>query len=462
MDRGPARRHDRSVAWVPWLLFAGALALRAFGCAAASVPGWDGISYLWIAGECAHGRFEALYATVFHPLYPLLVAPGLAVAPEVEPQRIGQITAALPAALAVVPLWHATRTLFCARTALWSGVLYTIGTWFVRHPAECMSEGPFYLLVASWLLALLEPRRRSATAGAFAGLAFLTRPEGGALALVGAVHLWCAGARRQAVRHAAVAAAIGLLYPLGALAAGEGFVLTPKAAFNWDVGAGGAGNPLVYYAVELARLPGIAFEGLGYAVTPLALAGVLLLRPRRAADPRWLLLVPFLLQCLVVPLLRSHYRFVSGFGLLLLPHAGHALVALRGALARRARWLPLLATIAVFGAEAKLYLATPPDRSIERDLGRALGAELSPGQTLVSDMARVDYYAGLPPPPPRRLEPDALLRAAAEPHCRFVALRRGRTALAPDALAAIGFHEVSLPTAVATHPHRDEVALFTR
>ncbi|MCB9886397.1 MAG: glycosyltransferase family 39 protein [Planctomycetes bacterium] len=436
--------------------------MRLFVCLRTPMPGRDGVAYLWMGQQWQHGDLGGLFGTVFHPLYPFLVGSVLRVWPGLDVVAAGQLVAAGCGALAVVPIWMATRRLFGDRAAVWAGFAYAIGTWFVRHPAECMSEGPFYLLAALWAHWLLRERPRAALAGIAAGVAFLARPEGAAMAATACVHLALTRRWSGAARHALAAFAAGALLPLGYLAFGHGLTLTPKAAFNWNVGAGGADDGITYYLLQWLRLPGDAIEGLGYITALLMLGGAIWLRPRRRDDPRWLLLLPFLLQCAVIPLLKSHHRFLSGFGVLLLPFAGAAFVGLLDRLRARRPWLPWLAIAVLIGSEARLWLDRPTDRTIERDLGRALAAELQSGEVVVSDMPRLEFFAGQRPPPPAPIPAAAILEIARQPRCRFVALKRGRTDVDPQSLAALGLAPVPLPAAVAAHPAAADVLLFGR
>src|SRR5262245_5536717 len=132
------------------LLLALAVGARVWGCLQAPVPGRDGVTYLWMAQQWAAGHFAELCAHPFHPLYPLAVGLLLQLCPVLDVVLAGQLVAAGCAALAVVPLFFATRHLFGEAAATWAAFMYATGAWFVRHPAECMSEGPFYLCAAGW------------------------------------------------------------------------------------------------------------------------------------------------------------------------------------------------------------------------------------------------------------------------------------------------------------------------
>ncbi|MCR9247561.1 MAG: hypothetical protein NXI31_21230 [bacterium] len=474
----------------PWILLALAALLRCYGCVLTPVPGRDGVHYLWLAEALLRDGPAALCETVFHPFYPVLTAlalvAGNALPGEFDPIHAGQLAAALPATLAAVPLWRLTLRLFDARIAWWTTLLYAVGNWLVRHPAECLSEGPFFLLVTASSATLVGRRNGSAAAdpaptvagaalaGTLAGLAFLTRPEGFGLVVTGAIWLLAARRHKVAMAFALSGTLVSLLLPLGMLANGHGFTLTPKAAFNWDVGAGAAGTPMRHYFEQWLRWPGDAWEGLGYLTFPLLVFGAIRHRPRRLSDPRLLLLAPFLAQVAIVPLLKSHHRFASGLGVLLLPFAGAVFVALldvtrRRATAARERSRPVIGcgwqltpVLLLVLAAGKLLVNPPTDRTIERDLGRWLRAIRPATATIASDMPRLLYFAGLRPPPPRRIDAAELLAQATAETCRFVVQKRGRTAVDRAELTALGYREALLPASLANHPHATEILLLQR
>ncbi|GAB4136427.1 MAG: hypothetical protein Fur0037_00950 [Planctomycetota bacterium] len=446
----------------PWILFLLAAAARWIICARTPVPGRDGVSYLWMAQEWARGNHAALFETVFHPLYPLSTGLLLTAWPGLDIVAAGQIVSAGTAAVAAIPLWYAGRAVFGEPAASLGVVFYALGTWFVRHPAECLSEGPFYLWTALWAAALFRSRARPALAGAAAGLAFLTRPEGISLAGAGFLFLIGRGKRRSAAIHAGAAVLGSAVLPLCETLFGPGFTLTPKASFNWRAGAGGSPHPLLFYLGQWLRLPGDALEGLGYAVFPLMLLGVWRAKPGRISDPRLALALPFAVQCLVAPLLKSHHRFVSGPGLLLLPFAGEALHSLLGRHVRLSAPRVLACLLLLAGSEARLWLDPRTDRRIERDLGRLLGRELRYGETLASDMPRLVFFAGRKPPPPRPIGPAEILMEALDPNCRFVVLRKGRTPLDSEDLAILGLEPREVPALLSSLPGASEIRIHQR
>lgn len=430
------------------------------------VPGRDGVSYLWMGESSALGNIEALWSTVFHPLYPGLIRMVLRSWPGLDVELAGQLVACGAASLAVFPLWALCRNLHGPRAAWWATLCYAIGTWFTRHPAECLSEGPFFLLVVLWAWLLARPEPLAVLAGLAGALAYLTRPEGAALMVLAPLWLW-RGRRDGALAMEAIlgAAPIAGLLPLGYAIWGDGFTLTPKAWFNWSVGAGdAAAGGAAHVLAELADLPGVAFEELGFVVLPLVVAGLIMRRPRGWQDPAWLLVVPFVLQCAVVPLLQSHHRFLAGFGVLLLPFAGVAAAVAWSALARRGpRWLPWLLPVALIVADARVVLPRNADREIERELGRHLGILLRPDETVASDMPRLVWFAGRRPPPPRRIGAEELLRAAADPRCGAVVWVAERTpGVDPAALAKVGLEPLLLPALLSQAAGRRGILVHAR
>jgi hypothetical protein len=444
-----------------WALVGLAALVRGLVAARTAVLDRDSVTYLWMAQEAAAGRIEAAFSTVFHPLYPLLVAPVVPLIGDVE--VAGQLVACACGAFAVLPLYALARRIAGDTAAIAAGALYALGIWFARHPADALSEGPFYLFAAAALAALARDRPRAFVAGGLAGLAYGARPEGAALLLLGAPWLWSRGARAPALRFVVVGIASASVWPLGWALLGEGFTLTPKAAFNYAVGVGDPGSDaLAHYLTHLLRVPGALFEAIGYVALPLALLGVARLRPRWR-DPAALALALVALQVAVVPLLRSNIRFLSGYGMLLLPFAGAAIAAL---LPRVRRW-PLPAQLAlaftvVAGDLVRLPQTRRAERRIERELGEHLRGLLAPGEGIATDMPRLAFHAGLRPPEPRPIPPAEVLALAEQPATRFVAVVAGRTAVDGAEIAALGFAPATLRGPLAAAAAARGIEVFVR
>lgn len=458
-------RFDATVPRALWVLLPAAALLRAWVCHATELPGRDGVTYLWMAVQFAHGHVQAFLSTVFHPLYPALVAPLLACFPSLDPVVAGQLVSAGCGTLALLPLSALVVSRYGPRTGSLVATLYAFGTWYSRHPAECMSEGPYYLVTATWAWALLACRSRAAgaaLAGAMGACAWLARPEGAVLVALGAAWLTLNDRRVDAWRSLAVALPLCAALPVALGLAGNGLVLTPKASFVLAEGLGGAAHPVAHWFVELAQVPLAVAESMGFVVFPLFLVGTFLARPRTWRDPAVLLLAPLLAQCLVAPGLFAHHRFFSAQSMLALPFAALALERLFAA--PRHRLLAVAVVVALVASEARVLAPRNVDRGVERTLGRHLAAQLRPGDRVATDMPRLAFFAGRKPPPPRAFTNADLEAALADPSCVLLALVRGRGGLdvQPVSLAARGFEPMILPPGLAAAAEARGILVFSR
>lgn len=448
-----------------WVLLPAAALLRAWVCHATEVPGRDGVTYLWMAEQLARGDVHGFLSTVFHPLYPALVAPLLAWFPSLDPVVAGQFVATGCGTLALVPLTALVNALHGPRIAAWTAALYACGTWFCRHPAECMSEGPYYLATATWAWALLACRRRAAgaaLAGAMGACAWLARPEGAVLVALGGAWLALQGRRADALRSLAVALPLGALLPVSLALAGHGFVLTPKAAFVYAEGVGGAVHPIAHWFVEFAQVPLALSESMGFVVFALFLVGAWLARPRALRDPAVLLLAPLCAQVLVAPGLFAHHRFFTAQCMLLLPFAARALERLCAS--PRHRLLAIVVLAALCASELRVFAPRNTDRSVERELGQYLAVQLRPGDRVATDMPRLAYFAGRKPPPPRVFTAADLEAALGDPRCTHLVLVRGRGGIdvEPDSLAGRAFEPMILPSGLAAASEARGILVFSR
>lgn len=458
-------RRPRTLSTLIALLAVAAVA-RAVVALLTAVPSRDATHYLFLAERAVDGEPAELFRSVFHPGFPLLIAAVLPIFPGLAPFRAGQAASAGAGVLAVVPLFFLARRLTDQRGAVWTCLMYAVGTWFCRHPADVLSEGPFYLCVAAWGERLVGPAStaRATAAGLLAALAYACRPEGALLVVVASCWLWAHRSRTAAVAAAAAFCIAAAPLPAGWALWGDGFTLTPKAAFNLEVGIGSAEHGAwSHYAGELTRLPGALCEGIGFAAFPLALIGAVSARRRTPlGDWRVLLLAPLAAQCAVVPMLQSHHRFLTGFGVLTLPFAAHAVLWV----AHRMHGKPIraaLAGCAFLGLDlARLPQSRGEERRIERALGAWLAARLHPGEQVASDMPRLVYFAGRRPPQPRRIPGAQILREARRPEVRVIALVRSRTSVPDEALRQLGFAPLELPEPLRRQADARDVAVFGR
>ncbi len=423
------------------------------------IPDRDAAHYLWMAQGIPAGEPERLFRSVFHPVFPALVGLLSWLAPAMDTVVAGQAVSCACSVLAVVPLYLVTLRVGGPQAAWFSALAFALGIWFTRHPADALSEGVFHLCVAGAVALLVCGRRAGGAlgAGVLAALAYGTRPEGATLLVVGAWYVW------RARTHSSVlgflgGAALAVLFPLGWAWLGPGITLTPKAGFTWAVGAGDpVAGGIGHYLRELVRMPGAFAEAFGYGVAPLVLVGIWW-RRRVPAPERTLLLAPFVVQCLVVPALFAHWRFLSGYGVLLLPFAGIAWAALGTWLRGHGRIAVVAVLLLLFARElAVLPAGRRADRVVERTLGAWLGQQLRPGERVASDMPRLDFFAGVEPGPPRPILAAELEAAAARGDARFVAWVEGRTRVDPAVLRAAGWDEVALPDELRSEDRRIRV-----
>jgi len=96
-----------------------------------------------------------------------------------------------------------------------------------------------------------------------------------------------------------------------------------------------------------------------------------------------------------------------------------------------------------------------------------------PGEVVVSDMPRLDYFAGQKPPPPRPILPEDLLARAADPACRYVVLverqpesgdapARRRTAVDLARLRQLGLEPLSAGSLPSAPSPTSDVLIFER
>lgn len=456
---------------IPLLLLAAAA--RALVAARTAILDRDAATYVWMAEQVVSGKPDMVFQTVFHPFHSLAIAALLEIAPGLDPMRAAQIVSCGFAALAVVPLFVLTSRLAGRTAAIGAAVLYAVGVWFCRHPADGLSEGPFYALVATAALLLAAPARRTAAsavlAGLLAALAYGTRPEGASLWLVGAPWAWCRGERRRALAFTLAFGAGALVWPLGWALAGPGFTLTPKLRFNLAVGVAGPEGGLAYYFEHLARALGASFEALGYATVPLVLLGAWTMRRAwRPRHPLTFLAGVFLLQIAVIPTLFSHVRFLSGYGILVLPLAGAGVARVWPHLTGRPALRWTLVALALAGDLGRLPLPRRHDRIVVRELGGWLGARLRAqradldARPIVSDMPRLEYFAGQRPGPPRRITPGEIVETCKSAATRYAVFVRPRTPVPDDVLEKLGFERVDLRGRLGELVSRRHIVVYAR
>lgn len=237
-----------------------ALAVRLLRYQRVAVLFNDGPVFLAIAERFAAGDVAGALAHPFHPLYPAAIALSHALlAPfGASLEAAAAVASAVGGTAAVLALHAFARRAFGARVGLVAAALLALHAGAVETGGDVQSEGVYLALflgaVAALWRALDEGRLPSAAAaGALSGLAYLARPEGLGVVIVGAglaalglVTGGWPGRRRAAAAALALATAAAVGAPYAAfLSAQEGTLsLTRKKSVSWVAGVPGAkGEP---------------------------------------------------------------------------------------------------------------------------------------------------------------------------------------------------------------------------
>jgi len=169
-------------------LFVLAVAIRALTAFRIEVIFADGPSFIELASQIGTGNWEAVLGHPYHPLYPALLLLVRALGTDLE--TAGTVCSIAGGSLAVLGLHAFLRDAFGARVAWIGAALLAIGAYPVRFASDVQSDGVylgFFLWSVAWLWRALERQssRAALWAGMLAGLAYLTRPEGVGLVVVG-------------------------------------------------------------------------------------------------------------------------------------------------------------------------------------------------------------------------------------------------------------------------------------
>jgi 4-amino-4-deoxy-L-arabinose transferase-like glycosyltransferase len=251
-----ALRHERLLLA---LCAAVAVALRYARWERAAVLFNDGPVFIALAERTAAGSPETLLQHPFHPLYPLALAAleALGAPFGLGPESAGALVSALSGGGAVIALHALVKRAFGPREGLVAAWLLALHAGAVDTSGDVQSEGLYLALFLAAVAALwraTEEGRGGAAlaAGVCSGLAYLTRPEGLGVALVGigllalrALRGQLAPARAAALALAVAIGAAALALPYaGALSHQSGeLLLTRKKSVSWVVGAAGPGGP---------------------------------------------------------------------------------------------------------------------------------------------------------------------------------------------------------------------------
>ena len=435
----------------PWVLLLGvAAALRWLQWTRSVTLFNDGPRFLAAAQDFARGDWGAFLAQPHHPLFPIGVAAGHALGLDWE--RAAALLAVLggTAAVGVAALFF--RDAFGTRPAWIGATLLAVHSRMVEYSSDVQTDGLYLGLFGTglWFLWRAWTRgsvRAAALGGAFAGLAYLTRPEGvglvvGAAVLAGGAWLYGAWPARRAFEIASVFALMAALcaapYVIAVrtvtgqvaltqkksvveLAGGEREPIAtqpPAAATPFASGerldAGEDGRAVVdatsrgERAWEAARmLTRTAKSAFRYGALALLAAGLVAARGRPTRRAVFVAVIALLYGAVLYALtLQSGYvsrRHALPALVPLFGYVGIGACALGAALSSR---LPragnasalLAAGVAAIVAIGELATQREPRRSEERAARAAaewLRANAAPG-LLATDRSRLGYYAGMP------------------------------------------------------------------
>lgn len=291
------RDPDSSRLLVPGILGL-AFALRATMAVRTSAIFEDGPYFLDIARLFGSGDWAGALSHPYHPLYSGLTAIANSVVHDWEAAALA--VSVIGGTVSVLALYVFLRDAFDARIATFGAFLFAISPYAVRFTSDVESEGVYLAFFVTALALLWRGLGRDLdtagpglflAAGLSAGLAYLTRPEGAGLVLIGAGLLalkwrrgdWQSG---RVVRAGAglVAGAAVVAAPYLWVLAGRpgGLMFSGKKSVMRILGFSGAasGPP----ATDLANLPllGLVF----FTVIGLLMFAILRLRTSRPGRPR--------------------------------------------------------------------------------------------------------------------------------------------------------------------------------
>ncbi|MCZ6464458.1 MAG: glycosyltransferase family 39 protein, partial [Proteobacteria bacterium] len=177
----------RELRWLAAILLAAA-ALRVVAWWRTAVLFDDGPIFLYIAEAIGEGDWSSALAHPYHPLYPLLTWLAKGVAGTLEGGAV--LVSVVAGTASVAALWAFLRAAFDPRTALVGAALIAVHPNALAFSSDVQSDGLYVALflggVALLWRALDGARPELAGwAGLAAGLAYLTRPEGLGVVLVG-------------------------------------------------------------------------------------------------------------------------------------------------------------------------------------------------------------------------------------------------------------------------------------
>lgn len=214
-----------------------ALVLRIWVAARVATLFEDGPRFLATASHMAAGEWTQAFQDSYHPLYSFLIQAVARLTG--DPERVAVAISVLAGSLAVLALYVFLRQAWNGQVALVGAFLLAIHPYAIRFSSSVQSEGLYLFLflgaVALLLRTLDRPGFTSALlCGGVVGLAYLTRPEGLVVGLVGAVAMGVLWLRRLLSTSVCVRGWAGLL--LGFIVVALPYFLSLKSVTGmWQI-----------------------------------------------------------------------------------------------------------------------------------------------------------------------------------------------------------------------------------
>jgi 4-amino-4-deoxy-L-arabinose transferase-like glycosyltransferase len=254
-------RHEAAALGI--LIFCAAL-FRVLRWSATAVMFNDGPVFIGVAEAMAAGEWARALNHEYHPLFPALIAAVHSLIGDWE--LAGVVVSVIGGTAAVACLYGFVRAAFGRTTAFVAAAILAVHPYVIKFSGDVQSEGLYLGLFlgavwALWLALRNASLRAASVAGLLCGLAYLTRPEGiGLLVVGGALAAWQAlrgsWSRRRLVAWGALlflsTALVGGPYVAWIRADSGVWSLTQKKSVGWVTGLSG---PPARYAREEAAVP---------------------------------------------------------------------------------------------------------------------------------------------------------------------------------------------------------------
>ncbi|MEE8581359.1 MAG: glycosyltransferase family 39 protein [Myxococcota bacterium] len=170
------------------LLAIGAALLRTIAWLRAGVLFNDGPTFLALARRFGDGNWWTALSHDYHPLYPLAISWVYRAIGSWEGAAV--LLSVLSGSVAVIFLYRFLRDSFDLHVARVGALILAIHPWAVAYSSDVLSDGLYLALFLAaiatlWRAMTSGGARLAAGAGVLSGLAYLTRPEGVGVVLIG-------------------------------------------------------------------------------------------------------------------------------------------------------------------------------------------------------------------------------------------------------------------------------------